>query len=184
MSFSLKALLLSLALYFLTPVLAQSATTSAVPLIDLATIFVPPSDYTTPRVLYARTVELAHSNNTLLATWENYSPELPLVYFPVYRSTDHGASWAPLSNVTDQVNGWGLRYQPFLYELEEDFAGFAAGTVLLAGNSIPTDLSQTRIDVYASRDAGATWEFVSHVAEGGEALPNNGLTPVWEPFLM
>ena len=48
---------------------------------------------------------------------------------------------------------------------------------------IPTDLSETKIDVYASTDAGYTWEFVSSVARGGEALPNNGLTPIWEPFI-
>jgi hypothetical protein len=29
-----------------------------------------------------------------------------------------------------------------------------------------------------------TWKFVSHIARGGVAKPNNGLTPVWEPFLM
>ena len=29
-----------------------------------------------------------------------------------------------------------------------------------------------------------TWQFVSHIAEGGEAVPDNGLTPVWEPYLM
>lgn len=29
-----------------------------------------------------------------------------------------------------------------------------------------------------------TWRFVSHIAAGGRAVPNNGLTPVWEPFLM
>jgi hypothetical protein len=29
-----------------------------------------------------------------------------------------------------------------------------------------------------------TWKFVSHIANGGVALPNNGETPVWEPFLM
>lgn len=29
-----------------------------------------------------------------------------------------------------------------------------------------------------------TWKFVSHIAHGGEAIPDNGLTPVWEPFLM
>lgn len=29
-----------------------------------------------------------------------------------------------------------------------------------------------------------TWHFVSHIASGGEALPDNGLTPVWEPFIM
>jgi hypothetical protein len=28
-----------------------------------------------------------------------------------------------------------------------------------------------------------TWHFISHIAHGGEALPNNGLTPVWEPFI-
>lgn len=132
----------------------------------------------------ARTVELTHTSNTLLATWENYSPQPPLVYFPIYQSLDHGASWTHLSNVTDQVNGWGLRYQPFLYELPRDFAGFKAGTVLLAGNSIPSNLSATRIDLYASTDAGLTWTFLSLIAAGGEALPDNGLTPVWEPFLL
>lgn len=29
-----------------------------------------------------------------------------------------------------------------------------------------------------------TWKFVSHIANGGVALPNNGETPVWEPRLM
>lgn len=183
---SFKSLLVaSLALVRASPLVSRNSTPSDVPLIDYDDIlFVPPSDYTDPRVLYARTAELAFSQNTLLATWENYSPEPPPVYFPIYRSTDHGVSWTHISNVTDQVNGWGLRYQPFLYELPDDFAGFEKGTVLLAGNSIPTDLSQTRIDLYASRDAGVTWEFVSHVAAGGEALPDNGLTPVWEPFIM
>jgi len=55
---------------------------------------------------------------------------------------------------------------------------------MLAGSSIPTDLSKTQIDLYASSDNGTTWNFVSHVAAGGRAVPNNGLTPVWEPFLM
>lgn len=150
---------------------------------DNNVIFVPPTDYTDPRVLYARTAELTLNDNTLLATWENYSPEPPLVYFPIYKSVDHGVTWEYISNVTDEVNGWGLRYQPFIYELPVDFGGYKAGTVLVAGNSIPTNLSETKIDVYASTDAGYTWEFVSSVARGGEALPNNGLTPIWEPFI-
>jgi hypothetical protein len=145
-------------------------------------IFVPPTNYTDPRVLYARTVEL--SDGTLLATWENYSPEPPPVYFPIFESKDSGVSWKMISKVTDQVNSWGLRYQPFLYELPVDFGGLKAGTVLCAGNSIPTDLNYTRIDLYASADKGYTWEFVSHIAAGGRAVPDNGLTPVWEPFLM
>jgi hypothetical protein len=145
-------------------------------------IFTPPANYTDPRVLYARTVELF--DGTLLATWENYSPEPPPVYFPIFQSKDSGVSWREISKITDQVNNWGLRYQPFLYELPRPFGGFPAGTVLAAGNSIPTDLSRTKIDVYASLNGGLTWKFVSSVASGGEAIPDNGDTPVWEPFIM
>ena len=152
------------------------------PLFSNVTVFVPPSDYTSPRTLYARTAQLP--NGDLLATWENYSPEPPPVYFPIYLSKDAGESWTPISKVEDQVNGFGLRYQPFLYVLPKPFGGFAAGSVLLAGNSIPKLLNSTHIDLYASTDSGYTWSFVSHIAAGGEAVPDNGLTPVWEPFLM
>lgn len=145
-------------------------------------IFTPPSNYTDPRVLYARTAQFP--NGELLATWENYSPEPPPVYFPIYRSIDNGYSWKEIAHVQDQGYGWGLRYQPFIYVLPEPFAEWPAGTVLLAGSSIPTDLSKTQIDLYASTDKGVTWKFISHIAAGGRAVPNNGLTPVWEPFLM
>jgi hypothetical protein len=78
-------------------------------------IFVPPANYTDPGTLYARTVEL--EGGVLLATWENYSPQPPLVYFPIFKSVDGGETWKEISKITDQVNGWGLRYQPMLYEL-------------------------------------------------------------------
>jgi hypothetical protein len=146
------------------------------------TIFTPPSDYNIPRTLYPRNEELP--NGDLLATWENYSPEPPLVYFPIYRSKDHGKTWKEISKVQDTANGYGLRYQPFLYYLPERVGSFKKGTLLLAGSSIPTDLSSTNIDLYASSDDGVTWKFVSHIAAGGEAEPTNGLTPVWEPFLL
>jgi hypothetical protein len=106
------------------------------------------------------------------------------VYFPIYKSTDKGQTWTSISQVTDQVNGWGMRYQPDLYVLPQAIGNLPKGTVLCAGNSIPTDLSQTKIDIYASKDGGYTWSFVSSVASGGRAEPTNGLTPVWEPFLM
>ena len=154
---------------------------SPTPLTD-PTIFSPPSDYNIPRTLYARNEQLP--NGDLLATWENYSPEPPLVYFPIYRSKDFGKTWSEISQVHDTVNGYGLRYQPFIYYLPETIGSFTAGTLLLAGNSIPTDLSSTHLDLYASHDDGLTWEFVSHIAAGGAALPDNGLTPVWEPFLL
>ncbi|KAK1227641.1 hypothetical protein PQX77_009354, partial [Marasmius sp. AFHP31] len=126
-------------------------------------IFSPPSDWPVPRTLYARSLLIKNDGadqNVLLTTWENYSPQPPNVWFPIYRSTDLGQTWKPLSNITDTQNGWGLRYQPFLYELPEKIGSFAAGTLLAAGNSIPSDLSQTRIEVYASTDKGRSWRFV------------------------
>lgn len=38
--------------------------------------------------------------------------------------------------------------------------------------------------LYASTDSGLTWQFLSTVAEGGTPVPQNGYTPVWEPFLL
>ncbi|CAG5163999.1 uncharacterized protein ALTATR162_LOCUS6593 [Alternaria atra] len=147
-------------------------------------IFSPPrnANWTDPGVLYARSAQLP--DGSLLATWENYSPEPPKVYFPIFKSTDGGKSWKEFSRVQDTQNGFGLRYQPFIYVLPEKIGGYKAGTVLVSGSSIPTDLSTTEIVLYASKDSGKTWEFVSSIAAGGEARPNNGLTPVWEPFLM
>ncbi|GAB7341087.1 hypothetical protein MBLNU457_7402t1 [Dothideomycetes sp. NU457] len=147
------------------------------------TIFDPPANYTIPRTLYARTLLLEDS--VLLATWENYLPDNDTFpYYPIYQSYDGGRSWSERSRVYDQINDWGLRYQPFLYELSEPLGDFLPGDILIAGNSIPDDLSKTQIDVYVSRDKGYTWTFVSTVANGGEAIPDNGLTPIWEPFLM
>ncbi|KAL6702510.1 hypothetical protein ACN47E_001600 [Coniothyrium glycines] len=163
-----------------------SSSTSKAPVKELTqnVIFTPPANanWTDPRVLYARSAQL--DDGTLLATWENYSPEPPPVYFPIFRSTNNGQSWEEISRVQDTQQKWGLRYQPFLYILPEDFAGYKKGTVLLSGSSIPTDLSKTQIELYVSTNQGKTWKFLSHIAAGGEAIPNNGLTPVWEPFLM
>jgi len=83
-------------------------------------IYSPPSSYRVPRTLYARSLLLktdGTNENVLLSTWENYSPEPPQVWFPIYKSLDLGKTWTALSNITDTQNGWGLRYQPHLYEL-------------------------------------------------------------------
>ena len=140
-----------------TSVVAQYTNTSS-GLLSNVTVFDPPSNYTIPRTLYARTLLLnqhCEDDEVLLATWENYLPNNDTnPYFPIYQSYDGGATWSERSKVYDQVNGWGLRYQPFLYELPHAVGNFTAGTIILAGNSIPNDLSQTRIDVYASTDKG------------------------------
>ncbi|KAF1833859.1 Oligoxyloglucan reducing end-specific cellobiohydrolase [Decorospora gaudefroyi] len=145
-------------------------------------IFTPEENFRDPRVLYARSAQLP--DGSLLATWENYSPEPPQVYFPIYKSCDGGLTWKEFSRVEDTQRGYGLRYQPFLYVLPHAIGGYKAGDVLISGSAIPSDLSSTHIELYGSRNGGRTWKFISHIASGGEALPNNGLTPIWEPFLM
>ncbi|MFF4259749.1 RICIN domain-containing protein [Streptomyces sp. NPDC001663] len=149
------------------------------------TMYTPPSNAPSPGSLYPRAVRLQYSGSsdgTLLATFEQYSSGTPV--FPIYRSTDNGNSWTQISSITDTHNGFGMRYQPFLYELPTAVGNFPAGTILAAGNSIPSDLSSTSLDLYASTDHGSSWSYVSTIATGGEADPTNGKTPVWEPFLM
>jgi hypothetical protein len=147
------------------------------------TVFIPGSDYSSWRTIYGRSLQLP--DESLLVTWEDYPPEPPLVYFPIYRSTDGGATWSEYSRVQDTVNGWGLRYQPFLYQLESTWGDYEAGTILATGASVPADLSEAYIDVYASSDLGLTWSFVSHIAYGaGPETTTNGNQAIWEPFFL
>jgi hypothetical protein len=155
-------------------------TASTAPPSKASTLYTPPAGAPAPGALYARAVQLVSGD--LLATFEQYTAGKPV--FPIYRSTDDGKTWAKFSQVSDTQNGWGLRYQPFLYQLPAALGGLPKGTVLLAGNSIPNDLSKTQLDLYSSTDQGKSWKFVSDIAAGGKAIPNNGETPVWEPFLL
>lgn len=161
-----------------SPIVAPAATAFG-PL----TMYTPPSGQAGPGDFYARAVELHHAgpcNGRMAATFELYEGTRPV--FPIYESVDRGRTWSRVSEVRDTVNGWGLRFQPFLYELPEDIGALTAGTVLLAGNSIPADFSRTKIDLYKSTDGLRTWTFVSSIATGGRATI--GADPVWEPFLM
>lgn len=106
-------------------------------------VFYPSQDATSWRTLYARTLQLP--DQSLLLSWEDYDPNVKLTYWPIYKSTDGGASFKELSRVQDQVNGWGNWYQPFLYELPQDFGGYAKGTILLSGVSTPRNLSEVSI---------------------------------------
>lgn len=107
--------------------------------------------------------------------------------FPVYRSEDGGLSWTLIAEVADDHHGAGNRYQPVLYELPDAWSGLPAGTLLLAGNSIPPDLSSTRIVISASVDSGRTWRYLCDVDGGGPAeydwRPTADTSAIWEPSL-
>lgn len=124
----------------------------------------------------------------IFATYEHYRDTTSFgPAFPIWRSDDGGREWSQIGAVADTGLEVGNRYQPVLYELPRDFAGLAAGTLLLAGNAIPSDFSSTNIVVYSSVDGGRTWEFRSVVDDGGPAVydpsPYSTTTAVWEPFL-
>jgi len=129
-------------------------------------------------VTYPRFVELR--DGTIIATTSFSGPRPG--YFPVFESKDGGATWKYISKLQDQVNGWGMSAQPALAELTEDIGDYEAGTILGTGNSWSNN--GTRIDLYASRDRARTWEFVSHIAQGGRPNTTNGATPIWEPYLL
>ena len=138
-------------------------------------------------VLYPRVIELNHQkegNGVLLCTFEQRSHETPV--FPIYRSVDSGASWELFSQVEDTKNGWGMRYQPHLFEVPAPLGDLQEGDLLCAGSSIPQDMSVTQLQLYVSRDGGKTWTYRSTIVTGGVAKtdPEPGVVrPVWEPYL-
>lgn len=148
-----------------------------------------PDDITNPPgAMYPRAICLKHNgekNGTILATFEFYTKDTPV--FPIYESTDSAESWHLLGQVEDKELGFGCRYQPHLYELPRDFGTLKEGTILCAGNIIPSDYSETRIRLYKSEDGGASWEFMSEIDAGGGAMVDaqveDGKRPVWEPFI-
>jgi hypothetical protein len=127
---------------------------------------------------YARAVRLGNS-----CTWLASYQQFGAAGFPIFRSTDDGHTWHHLSNVPSTGDASGVWLQPSLYELPRAFAGLPKGTLLFAGNDLG-DFTSTKIELYASRDHGLTWRHLSTVAQGGPPNPNNGGTPVWEPFLL
>ncbi|GAA3455719.1 sialidase family protein [Dactylosporangium matsuzakiense] len=127
---------------------------------------------------YARAVRLEGSR-TWLASYQQFGA----AGFPIFRSTDDGHTWQHLSNVPSTGDAAGVWLQPAFYELPRPFAGLPRGTLLFAGNDLG-DFTSTKIELYASRDRGLTWQHLSTVAQGGPPNPNNGGTPVWEPFLL
>jgi hypothetical protein len=184
LSKSLLLLLLALIVAAATLVLPAAGRADAISR-PAQTLYTPPSNAPSPGTFYPRALRLQHNgsaNGTILSTFEQYTSGTPV--FPIYRSTDNGTSWTKISDVADTQNGWGMRWQPELFELPRAMGGFPAGTILAAGDSVPADRGGSKIDLYASTDRGQTWSFVTNIATGGRAISSNGYTPVWEPFFL
>jgi hypothetical protein len=90
--FNMRSLLSALAVILLTshafaaPEASIKARTkpASFPTFSSKTAYVPGANYTDPRVLYARTVEL--ESGVLLSTWENYSPGKPKKFSTVIKN--------------------------------------------------------------------------------------------------
>lgn len=143
-----------------------------------STMYTSSSGAPAPGTLYPRAMQA--STGKMYATFEQYSNSLPV--FPIYESSDYGQSWTKVGNVSDTQHGWGLRWEPQLYELPQAIGSLSKGTLLCAGMAVPSDRSRMSMDLYKSTDAGRTWSFVSTIATGKSANP--GSDPVWEPFLL
>ena len=151
-------------------------------------VYCPKEDERRPGAMYPRCICLAHNgekNGTLLATFECYSHGTPV--FPIYESNDDGESWHRLSEIRDEEKGFGCRFQPHLLELPLTCGTVEEGTILCAGNIIPSDFSSSCLHLYQSTDCGKTWSFLSEIVSGGHAVVDprepDANRPVWEPFL-
>jgi hypothetical protein len=142
-----------------------------------STMYTPPAGSLAPGALYARAMQT--SNGKMYATFEQYTTGVSS--FPIFESADSGKSWSKVGDVKDTHKGWGMRWEPQLYQLPQAIGGMPEGTLLAAGLVLPYDRSKCEIDLYKSNDAGRTWTFVSTIAVGTQANP--GSDPVWEPFL-
>lgn len=131
---------------------------------------------------YGRLIRLQHggpANGRLIATFEHFPFD-----FQIYRSDDDGFHWRVISKVVEQhlPEPWTFEGEPHLFEVPKDTAGLPAGTILLAGSAVMTDVHtghlMQHLEVYASRDHGETWTYRG-TADQTDGSHGN----IWEPNL-
>jgi hypothetical protein len=134
---------------------------------------------------YPRLVRLEHSgsaNGTLLATFAHAGGDLAKGDMPTFRSNDGGATWSaqPVGRVTDTLHGWDIE-APALFELPVAQGDLPAGTLFAAGTAWNRgDFRQQAMEVFVSRDQGATWTYRSACASEALQVNNQG-HGIWEP---
>jgi len=146
-----------------------------------------------PGIGYASAVKLAHQpqagdNGRLLLVYE--PSEAGNV--PLFESRDDGDSFKRIGSVDETAHRgdkrWALRWQPHLSELPRSSGDLPAGTLLLAANAIRRDFGERITDqdlqLYASRDGGRSWTWLSSIVKGG-GQPSDRLNKgVWEPYIV
>ncbi|GAA1668159.1 hypothetical protein GCM10009830_12440 [Glycomyces endophyticus] len=141
---------------------------------------------------YAKIIVLKSSggsNGTQIVTFDQLVLENGDQVYPIYRSTNDGASWTHVADVnpSDQFPALTRTAQPFLFEVTETTGNLTAGTILLAGMVMPEDRSSSRLVVYKSTNQGTSWSYLSTIDSGGPAVydpsPTSTTTTVWEPSL-
>jgi hypothetical protein len=141
---------------------------------------------------YAKIIVLKNNganNGTQLVTFDKLVLQGGVQVYPIYRSTNDGASWTHVADVNPSATFPTLTRtaQPYLYEVTQTTGNLTAGTILLAGMVMPTDRSSSRLVLYKSTDRGSSWSFVSTIDTGGPAVydpsPTSTTTTVWEPSL-
>lgn len=133
-----------------------------------ATVYQP--DDPTHHLTSPRTENLP--NNTILAVWND--PAQTGGMLQIYRSTNNGFSWYAYGTATSTSARKLLEpHLLFVPTLGDD-----TNITLVAVNAV--DAQSTNIELYASTDLGATFDFVRRIAEGGAV----GSKAVGEPYLM
>jgi hypothetical protein len=136
---------------------------------------------------YAKIIVL--SNGTQLVTYDQLVLQNGEQVYPIYRSTNNGASFTKVADVnpSDQFPALTRTAQPFLYEVTQTTGDLTAGTILLAGMIMPENRSTSRLVVYKSTNQGTSWSYLSTIDTGGPAVydpsPSSTTTTVWEPSL-
>lgn len=141
---------------------------------------------------YAKVIVLKNQssgNGTQLVTFDQLVLQNGVQVYPIYRSTNDGASWTKVADVNPSATFPTLTRtaQPFLFEVTQTTGNLTAGTILLAGMIMPENRSSSRLVVYKSTNQGTSWSYLSTIDTGGPAVydptPSSTTTTVWEPSL-
>ena len=136
-------------------------------------------DYWPAGISNAKIVLLQHSgdrNGELIAVATRGYKDITRNAFYVYRSIDEGQTWSTVSLIRGNSD-LGMSWMPELFELPVAVGGMPAGTLVLSGVAIDANHQQSIMEFYKSTDGGASWEFMSNIAQA----PAKELSGYWEP---